>query len=136
VAAWVSRRLARERLGRTSPSTKTRSLRMIVGHHLPRISSNPSPDDDHDGACRNSPNQERRFRTTEGAALKSNNVLPSESGAAARHDRIAVDPINHKPLPLAISVLHDDRVARLQWPVGRLARRRRGLNPLHARAAR
>jgi hypothetical protein len=109
---------------------------MIVSHHLPRISSNPSPDDEHDGACRNSTNQDRRFRPTEGAALKPNNVLASESGAAARHDRIAVDPINHKRLLLAIWGLHDDCVARFQWPVDRLARSRRGLNPLHARAAR
>jgi hypothetical protein len=108
----------------------------LCRHHLPRISSEPSPDGEHDGACRNSHNQDRRFRSTEGAALKSNNVLPSECGVAARDNRIAVDPINHKRPLLPIWGLHDDGVARFQWPVDWLARSRRGLNPLHTRAAR
>ena len=118
------------------PYRLERSLCLVVSHHLPRVSSNPSSNGEHNGACRDSPNQDRRFRTTDGAARKSNNVLPSESGAAARHDRIAVDPLNHKRLLLSIWGLHDDDVARFQWPVERLARSRRGLNRLHARAAR
>jgi hypothetical protein len=60
------------------------------------MSIEPSPDGEHDGGCRNPCNQDRRFRTTEGAALKSNDVLASESGAAARDDRITIDPIDHK----------------------------------------
>jgi len=74
----------------------------ILRRHLPRILSNPGPDGQHNGAGRNSTNQNRCFRATEGAALKSNDVLTSESGAAPRHDRIAVDPINHKRSVLAI----------------------------------
>src|SRR5688572_3547752 len=63
---------------------------------LLRISAKPGPDGEHDGACRNSRNQHRRFRTTEGAALESNNALAGEPGAAARDDRIVVDPIDDK----------------------------------------
>ena len=41
-----------------------------------------------------------------------------------------------KAEPISPSAVHDNGVARFQWPVDRLARSRRGLNPLHARAAR
>ena len=108
---------------------------MIVSPHLPGIPSNPSPDGEDNGASRNSPNQGRRLRPAEGAALESDNVLTSESRAAARDNRIAVDAINHKRL-LAIWGLHDDDVTRFQRPVDWLPRSRHGLNRLQARAAR
>ena len=113
-----------------------RSDHMIVDERLPRITTNPRPDGEHDDASRNCPDQERRLRPTESAALESNNVSASESGAAARHNRVTVDPIDHERHLLAMWGLDDDGVARFQGPEDWLTRSRLELNPLHARAAR
>lgn len=107
-----------------------------VTMNLLRVSRKPGPNGEHNGSCRNSPNQDRGFRSTDGATLEANDVLAGESGAAAYDDRVAVDPINDEQSLLPICGVHDDGVAGFQWPEDRLAGSRRGLNPRHARAAR